>query len=91
MCSMKDEDAKTVRQYCKVQYKDARWVLTGVKQSIKSKGCLQGTEVMIINICPSCQEAGSARPAGLASRAMQRLIKLRNIPAEELNYKMSNF
>ena len=70
-CYMTDEDAKIVCQFYKVQLKDARGVLTNVKQSIKSKGCLQGVEVMIINMCPSCKEAGSARPAGLTSKATQ--------------------
>ena len=41
---MKGEDVQIVCQYCKVQLKDARWVLTDVKQSIKYKGYLQGTK-----------------------------------------------
>lgn len=69
---MKDEDAKIVCQFYKVQLKDARGVLTNVRRSIKSKVCLQAGEVMIINMCPSCQETGSARPAGFTSKATQR-------------------
>lgn len=38
---------------------------------------------MIINMHPSLQDAGSARPVGSTSKATQRLRKLRNFPVEE--------
>ena len=64
---------------------------TKARQSIKTKGCLQRREVMIINMCPSCQKSGPAVPADLASKATKGLNKTAQLSCRRTKLQYEQF